>query len=176
MQQCLIDQRVLSMASFKIYTPPDVRITTTEDDIKPVVEHRRYMVLDAITLSNLRLIGGELSLLNTLDQCCTKFGKRLLHFWVCCPSYSVNEIKRRQEAISEFISKNNKADEIRSFLSTLSDFEKQLSQIHGFGARPRNSDHPDSRAVLFEEKIYNTKKIQVSNLEKFLLLCLNNNL
>ncbi|XP_037908419.1 probable DNA mismatch repair protein Msh6 isoform X2 [Hermetia illucens] len=160
MQQCLIDQRVLSMASFKIYTPPDVRITTTEDDIKPVVDHRRYMVLDAITLSNLRLIGGELSLLNTLDQCCTKFGKRLLHFWVCCPSYSVNEIKRRQEAISEFISKNNKADEIRSFLSTLSDFEKQLSQIHGFGARPRNSDHPDSRAVLFEEKIYNTKKIQ----------------
>lgn len=63
-----LDIQVLSMKKFELYNPI---ATAASDDIK-----RDYMVLDSVTMENLKLLGGEGTLLKVLDHCQTAFGKR----------------------------------------------------------------------------------------------------
>lgn len=53
--------------------------------------------------------------------------------------------------------------DIRTLLGTLPDLERLLVQIHGFGNSNRKTNHPDGRAIMYEQKTYNKKKIQVNN-------------
>ncbi|XP_043647022.1 probable DNA mismatch repair protein Msh6 [Drosophila teissieri] len=156
--KCKLEPKVLPMARYQLYVPPDQL-----EDAKPAVAstlRRSHMVLDATTLSNLRIIGEEHSLLSTLDHCCTKFGKRLLHHWLCAPSCDVAVIKERQDAIGELIRMSSELQEVRALLAPMPDFERNLAQIHLFGNKQiKQMDHPDSRAILFEEKIYNKQKL-----------------
>ncbi|KAH8269948.1 hypothetical protein KR018_000264 [Drosophila ironensis] len=156
--KCKLEPKVLPMARYQLYVPPDQLA-----DAKPAVAstlRRSHMVLDATTLSNLRIIGEEHSLLATLDHCCTKFGKRLLHHWLCAPSCDVAVIRERQDAIGELMQLPSELQEVRALLAPMPDLERNLAQIHLFGNKLlKQVDHPDSRAILFEEKIYNKQKL-----------------
>lgn len=81
MTKCLIDEQIMAMAEYVIYVPPDNYIGTTQLDVvaktlQTTVNRNRNMVLDSVTLSNLKVCNNEYSLLSALDHCCTKFGKR----------------------------------------------------------------------------------------------------
>lgn len=78
MTKCLIDQQIMAMARYSVYVPPDVYGDAQLEASRSVanVNRNRHMVLDAITLSNLKVCNSEGSLLSGLDHCCTKFGKR----------------------------------------------------------------------------------------------------
>lgn len=166
--KCVIDEQIMAMARFTFYTPPDIKIDDLEKCAAEVVRKNfnKHMVLDSITLSNLKIIGEDRSLFNILDNCCTKFGKRLLHYWICSPSCEVSLILQRQEAIQELMERRDQLSDARTLLGTLPDLERQLAQIHTFGNKNRAFNHPDGRANFFEQKTYNKKKIQV----KYLLL------
>lgn len=69
LKDCLLDMQVLAMKKFEIYHPID-----TVTNSKQIT--RDYMVLDAVTMENLRLVEGQGSLQNVLDHCLTAFGKR----------------------------------------------------------------------------------------------------
>lgn len=165
MSKCLVDQQIMSMAQFSFYTPPD---NVNTSDITTVATKfatstlNRHMVLDSISLSNLKINDDANSLLSTLDHCCTKFGKRLLQHWVCAPSCDRHVILQRQQAIRELSEDNDLLQELRSCLGSLPDLERLLSQIHTFGDAKRSESHPDGRAIFFEQNTYNKKKIQVS--------------
>lgn len=171
--KCVIDEQIMAMARFTLYTPPDVKIEDLDKLAADVAKKNfnKHMVLDSITLSNLKIVGDERSLFNTLDNCCTKFGKRLLHYWICSPSCEPRVIVERQEAIQELMDKRDQLSDVRLILGALPDLERQLAQIHTFGNKNRAFNHPDGRAVLFEQKTYNKKKIQVKNYEDFLNEC-----
>ncbi|KAH8396852.1 hypothetical protein KR215_005308 [Drosophila sulfurigaster] len=158
--KCKLEPKVLPMARYQLYVPPDEQ----EENKSAVVAstlRRSHMVLDATTLSNLRIIGEEHSLMSTLDHCCTKFGKRLLHHWLCAPSCDLEVIKERQQAIGELLNRPEELQQLRALLAPMPDFERHLAQIHLFGNnRIKQSDHPDSRAILFEEKLYNKQKLR----------------
>ncbi|XP_055323471.1 probable DNA mismatch repair protein Msh6 [Sitodiplosis mosellana] len=160
--KCVIDEQIMAMAHFTLYTPPDVKIDDLDQLAAEVAKKNfnKHMVLDSITLSNLKIVGDERSLFNTLDQCCTKFGKRLLHYWICSPSCEPTVIVERQQAIQELMDKRDQLSDARSIMGALPDLERQLAQIHTFGNKNRAFNHPDGRAVLFEQKTYNKKKIQ----------------
>lgn len=166
LSKCLVDEQIMSMAQFSFYTPPDDANTS---DMTAVASKfaastlNRHMVLDSISLSNLKISDDENSLLSTLDHCCTKFGKRLLQHWVCAPSCERSVILQRQQAIRELSENNDLLQELRSCLGTLPDLERLLSQIHTFGDAKRSKSHPDGRAIFFEQNTYNKKKIQVSD-------------
>ncbi|XP_055614390.1 probable DNA mismatch repair protein Msh6 [Uranotaenia lowii] len=166
LKRCLLDQQIISMASFQLYIPPDDG--TVKEDLK-IAHANRFMVLDSITLSNLRIAEGEHSLINRLDHCCTKFGKRLLHFWVCSPSCEKEIIVQRQEAVSELLEDVSLLQDVRQILGELPDLERMLTQIHTFGNAVRSKNHPDGRAILYEAKSYGKKKIQdfISTLRGF---------
>lgn len=157
LKRCLLDQQIVALAKFELYIPPDDNATRKQLKIS---NSNRFMVLDAITLSNLRLTDGELSLLNRLDHCCTKFGKRLLHHWVCSPSCEREIIIQRQDAIKELVEDINLLQDVRQILGELPDLERMLAQIHSFGNAERMKNHPDGRAILYEEQTYSKKKIQ----------------
>lgn len=164
MQKCHLEEKILPMARYNLYTPPDMLNENDEPkkftNINPSLQ-RAHMVLDATTLCNLRIVDENHSLFATLDNCCTKFGKRLLHHWLCAPSCDINLIKERQEAIADLINQAELLQEVRGLLAPLPDFERHLAQIHLFGNKHVANKHPDGRAILFEEKQYNKKKIQV---------------
>lgn len=164
LQRCQLEEKVLPMARYHLYTPPDMLNEPVSDAKAKTVQHqvsrRRHMVIDATTLANLRITGEEYSLQSTLDNCCTKFGKRLLHHWICSPSCELDVIVERQQAITELIEHNIELQDLRALLAPMPDFERHLAQIHLFGNKRISQDHPDGRAILFEEKLYNKKKIQ----------------
>lgn len=167
--KCMVDLQIMSLARFSVYIlPDDNNIPLDTNQLEEMAEKKmsssirsRYMVLDSISLSNLKITEVENSLLARLDQCCTKFGKRLLQFWVCTPSCDRATIQERQEAVDELMSNQEMLQELRMCLSSLPDLERQLAQIHAFGDAKRLKAHPDGRAVLFEQHTYNKKKIQV---------------
>lgn len=64
-----LDIHVLSMKKFEMYHPIDT--TTSKEKIT-----RGYMVLDSVTMENLKLLGGTGTLQKVLDHCQTSFGKR----------------------------------------------------------------------------------------------------
>lgn len=137
-----------------MYSPPDIQKGALKDSKQP---QNKNMVLDAITLHNLRVFGEELSLYQTLDFCCTKFGKRLLHDWLCVPSNSKEVILQRQSVVKELLDNSSLLQDIRLVLVRAPDLERLLALLHGFGNQKLG--HPDTRAVLYCLPDYNKKKI-----------------
>lgn len=165
MSKCLIDEQVVSLGRYAFYIPPDNfdSIESLEEIFNKTISSKitsRHMVLDSITLSNLKLTDENHSLLNTLDHCCTKFGKRLLHNWICNPSCENGVISDRQGAVKQLMDNDELLNGTRTILGELPDLERLLNQIHQFGSAKRSTDHPDGRAVFFEQKSYNKNKIR----------------
>ncbi|XP_064540751.1 probable DNA mismatch repair protein Msh6 [Drosophila montana] len=159
--KCKLEPKVLPMARYQLYVPPDQEQEANTKQPLAATLRRSHMVLDATTLSNLRIVGEEHSLLSTLDHCCTKFGKRLLHHWLCAPSCDLAVLRERQEAVGELLRQPDELQQLRALLAPMPDFERHLAQIHLFGSkRIAQTEHPDSRAILFEEKLYNKQKLR----------------
>lgn len=77
------------------------------------------------------------------------------------PLCDVNEIRERQEAITVLKNNGSLLQNIRAMFATLPDFERNLAQFNVLGSKLVQEKHPDGRAILFEEKMYNKRKIQV---------------
>ncbi|CAK9830154.1 Probable DNA mismatch repair protein Msh6 [Anthophora retusa] len=153
LKKYLLEQQLLAQECFKTYIPPDFSSETSTAS-----KFANNMVLDAVTINNLRIF-GEGSLMKTLDRCCTAFGKRLLREWICRPSCRKNVIIERQEAIQELMDHSDVVHTARSILASLPDLERLLSKIHAHGNPAKLNNHPDGRAIMFEGKTYSKRKI-----------------
>ncbi|XP_070208763.1 DNA mismatch repair protein Msh6-like isoform X2 [Littorina saxatilis] len=164
LQYCLVDHEVLSMKKFEQYQPldraPEKRDTTTFDT------RQRNMVLDGVTLLNLEVTknastgGTEGTLIEQLDTCATPFGKRLLKQWVCAPLCQPASINDRLDAVETLMEMQEVATETTDTLKKMPDLERLLSRIHSLGLSKRATDHPEGRAVLYEEVTYSKRKIE----------------
>ncbi|XP_023245982.1 LOW QUALITY PROTEIN: probable DNA mismatch repair protein Msh6 [Copidosoma floridanum] len=157
LKEYMLDQQLLSLGRFKIYSPPD--FTSIKKGRKKKTQFAHNMVLDAITINNLRILGSDGSLIEVLDKCCTAFGKRLIREWICRPSCRKSVIIERQEAITQLLDNPDIVAEVRSKLSTLPDIDRLLSKIHAHGNAAKLQNHPDSRAILFDANLYSKRKI-----------------
>lgn len=158
LKECLIDEELLTMKLFEQYNPT----MSNQDD----TDDRKPTIIDSISLKNLEIFenssgGTAATLYDTLDYCTTKFGKRLLRSWLCSPLRSTELINERLDAVIDLRQANLKnliADISESF-TKLPDLERLLSKIHTQGCARRSKNHPDSRAVLFENALYSKRKI-----------------
>ncbi|XP_043931014.1 DNA mismatch repair protein Msh6 [Protopterus annectens] len=175
LKKCLIDQELLSLANFEEYIPVDIEVEKAGDANSFFAKTKQHMVLDGVTLTNLEILQNgangtlEGTLLERLDTCCTPFGKRLLRQWLCAPLCNPFSIDDRLNAVEDLMSLPEQVSELRDLLKKLPDLERLLSKIHSIGSPLKSQDHPDSRAVLYEETTYSKKKIAdfLSALEGF---------
>ncbi|KAJ8674770.1 hypothetical protein QAD02_010556 [Eretmocerus hayati] len=150
-----LDCQLLAQRQFKTYAPPD--FSNASELNKTNFAHN--MILDAMSINNLRVFGTDGSLFQTLDYCCTPFGKRLLREWICRPSCRKLVIKERQDAVTELLDRPEVIKVVRGKLAKLPDLERLLSKIHAQGNAAKVRDHPDSRAILFDGHIYSKRII-----------------
>ncbi|XP_055495576.1 DNA mismatch repair protein Msh6 [Leucoraja erinacea] len=172
LQRCLVDQELLSMGNFEVYVPVDV---TGKGPVGGHIRSGQRLVLDGVTLTNLEVLRNattgcrEGTLLEQLDRCCTYFGKRLLKQWLCAPLCDPTAIEDRLHAVEDLMAVPGPTAEMLELLKKVPDLERLLSRIHSLGSPLKSNDHPDSRAVLYEETTYSKKKIAdfLSALEGF---------
>lgn len=146
-----LDIKVLSMKKFHIYKPAD-QISDK------ALDRQVFMILDFVTIENLNLLGEKGTLQKTLDYCETSFGKRLLQQWICRPLCQEEKIQERQNAIHQLYNNDEVRQAVRAIFRKLPDLERLVSKIHTFGNRFL-ANHPDSRAVLYENNTYSKRKI-----------------
>lgn len=125
------------------------------------------LVLDGTTLTNLEVFRnsydgtGKGTLWEHLNHCQTAFGARKLKDMLCRPSQRSGVINARLDAITELMNDlSPEADGIRRLLKKMPDLERQLARHHALGSVHRAADHPDSRAIMYENDKYNGRKIQ----------------
>ncbi|XP_042686327.1 DNA mismatch repair protein Msh6 isoform X2 [Centrocercus urophasianus] len=175
LKKCLIDQELLSLANFEKYVPVDADNAKTASASSFFARTDQRMVLDGVTLMNLEVLQNgtngttEGTLLERIDSCCTPFGKRLLKQWLCAPLCNPSSINDRLDAVEDLLAVPAKRTEISEHLKKLPDLERLLSKIHSIGSPLKSQNHPDSRAIFYEEIKYSKKKIAdfLSALEGF---------
>ncbi|XP_035028206.2 DNA mismatch repair protein Msh6 isoform X2 [Hippoglossus stenolepis] len=174
LKKCLVDMELLSMANFEEYVPVDVEMEKAAGPASFFARTRQRMVLDGVTLANLEIFqngsgGTEGALLERLDTCATPFGKRLLKQWLCAPLCNPTSVRDRLDAVEDLMGAQAQATEVSDLLKKLPDLDRLLSKIHSIGTPLKGQDHPDSRAVLYEEVTYSKRKITdfLSALEGF---------
>ncbi|XP_016132019.1 DNA mismatch repair protein Msh6 isoform X2 [Sinocyclocheilus grahami] len=165
LKKCLVDKELFSMGNFEEYVPVDVEMEQAGGASGFFAQTRQRMVLDGVTLANLEILqnsstgGPEGTLLERLDMCCTPFGKRLLKQWLCAPLCNPSSIGDRLDAMEDLMGAPSQAAEVTDLLKKLPDLERLLSKIHSMGTPLKGQDHPDSRAILYEEVVYSKRKI-----------------
>ncbi|XP_006839496.1 PREDICTED: DNA mismatch repair protein Msh6-like isoform X1 [Chrysochloris asiatica] len=179
LKKCLIDQELLSMANFEEYIPLDSDMVSATRPGAIFAKANQRMVLDAVTLNNLEIFlngtngSTEGTLLERIDTCHTPFGRRLLKQWLCAPLCSPFPINDRLDAIEDLMVVPDKISEVVDLLKKLPDLERLLSKIHNVGSPLKSQNHPDSRAIMYEETTYSKKKIIdfLAALEGFKIMC-----
>ncbi|CAH8589301.1 unnamed protein product [Heterobilharzia americana] len=181
LRYCLIDREVMSLGFIDLYVPSDIKddiFQGSADSTEHFYAKQSWMVLDSITLSNLDIVRNNVdgsqegTLLQRLNTCCTFFGRRLLHQWITAPPCNPSIIRQRQMSIKNLISISDIFPKLRENLSQLPDLERLIMKIHLLGSKG-DKNHPDSRAIIFEEVQYSKKNITdfVATLDGFELGC-----
>ncbi len=104
------------------------------------IEEKTHLLLDHISLRHLEIVEsyhpekGSRTLLSLLDKTRTAPGARLLREWLLKPLLSVEEIRRRQDGIEDFLSHPSSMPALRKILSSIRDPERLTTKIStGFG-------------------------------------------
>lgn len=161
--QSLIDYQLVTLGQFEIYVPIDVDIPLETSANKTEIQNKN-MVIDAVTLKNLNVLdndsgGTQGSLLHRIEHCCTAFGKRLLHQWICSPLTNIKSIEVRQEAVRVLRENQSILSKACDLLLKVPDLERLFSRIYAQSSKGLEESHPESRAIFFEEKVYSKRKI-----------------
>ncbi|CAG9832099.1 unnamed protein product [Diabrotica balteata] len=152
LKDCKVDIQVLSMKKFKWYDPLDF---TLKDK-----RNQDHLVLDSATIHNLELLGFSNTLKSVLDHCKTSFGKRLLARWICRPLCDPVKIKERQNAIKHLVNDTSLLQDVQNILKETPDLERLLMKIHTYGSKSLTTQHPDGKAILYDNKTYSKNKIR----------------
>ncbi|CEF66240.1 Probable DNA mismatch repair protein Msh6 [Strongyloides ratti] len=176
LQRFLIDVDMISMKNFTFVRPQDS--DSLMDGIKTTSNHwdKRSLILDGDAIFQLNLLPplrpigvktavqskeNKINLYNIINNCSTTFGKRLLKHWIRVPTCDPTELNKRQSAIS-LLCKPEFSDICRTIakkLKGLPDLEKLLQKNHANASKYRKENHPDGRAIMFEGKMYDRRKI-----------------
>jgi DNA mismatch repair protein MutS len=101
-----------------------------------------YMSVDAATLSNLEIFqtskGKENSLASFLDKTKTPMGSRLLKEWLRFPLRSIEEIEKRQQAVSFFINHPHIMLSLKKHLQSIKDLERIMNRLFSSNAHARD--------------------------------------
>ncbi|VDL90776.1 unnamed protein product, partial [Schistocephalus solidus] len=146
LKYCLADTEILSLGLIKEYQPPDAVSAMPGLSHQPFYE--RQINMPARTAGSSFILSSHSSI-----------GRRLMRSWVVNPPCHPAIITRRQDAIEELMLLAPQLQGVREGLRRLPDLERLLTKVHIMSYNATSPDHPESRAVLFEEGTYSRRKI-----------------
>ncbi len=100
------------------------------------------LLLDPATLRSLEIFKSAAntrrgSLLSVMDGTVTAPGARLLERWLCAPELNLNEIRRRQDCVAEFVASPGLSTELQTHLKGIRDLERILGRLQNRLRNPR---------------------------------------
>ena len=106
------------------------------------IDEAKFVWMDKFTLRNLEVFqsasGADgVSLVQTLDQCCSPMGARLLRQWLAMPILDLKELNARYDGVQYFTGQPDILEETRTDLGKLGDLERILGRIATGKATPR---------------------------------------
>ncbi len=107
-------------------------------------ELSEYMILDASTRKNLELVetlrekNKYGSLLWAVDKTRTNMGARLLKSWICQPLKNVDDILKRQNAVSELVAKEDIRFALGEILENIYDIQRLATRMSNGSASPKD--------------------------------------
>lgn len=107
-------------------------------------ELSEYMILDASTRKNLELVetlrekSKYGSLLWSIDKTKTNMGARLLKSWICQPLKNVEDIMKRQNAVTELVEKDNVRFSLSDALEKIYDIQRLATRMSNGSASPKD--------------------------------------
>lgn len=79
---------------------------------------------------------------------------------VFCYILVIRHINARLDAVSELAGDlSPEADASRALMKKLPDVERLLSRVHSMASKHRSSEHPESRAIMYEDTKYSIRKV-----------------
>eukprot|EP01084_Bolivina_argentea_P000814 1498_1 len=150
LQHTIHDHEILPHSQWNVYDPTSTRCT-------------EYLTLDGSTLANLEILRNEDgnkrgTLMEFVDHCSTKFGKRHMEQWLQHPLIQVHAINERLDAVEYLIEDEDywmDRIQIKDKLSKLCDLERLLHHLAVLGTKGRMMD----KAILFE-KCWDQNKVK----------------
>lgn len=107
-------------------------------------ELSEYMILDSATRKNLELTetlrekNKYGSLLWAIDKTKTNMGARLLKNWICQPLKKVDDVLKRQNSVSELITKSDVRFKLADLLDKIYDIQRLATRMSNASASPKD--------------------------------------
>jgi len=108
------------------------------------IDEGKFVWMDRFTVRNLEifnsLAGAEgVSLLQTIDRCCSPMGARLLRNWLAMPLKEVAAIEARHDAVEAFVADERLREDIRRNIGDIGDMERIVSKAAAGKLSPREA-------------------------------------
>lgn len=103
------------------------------------IDEDKFVWMDQFTIRNLEIFqsGSGVSLVETLDQCCSPMGARLLRSYLAMPLLDIREIEERQDVVQHLCTHDELLSSIRSIISNIGDLERIISRAATGRIQPR---------------------------------------
>ena len=97
------------------------------------IQNDSYVWLDRFTSRNLEILSSPhpeaTTLLDVMDHTLSPMGARMMKRWLMLPLKDVKAINERQSAVKYFLTQEEKAEEIRRYVSSVSDIERLAGKV-----------------------------------------------
>ena len=98
------------------------------------IDEDKFVWMDQFTIRNLEIFQSSsgrdgVSLVDTIDRCCSPMGSRLLRQWLSMPIIDIRELDRRYDIVQHFLENPEKLSELQLHISGTGDLERTTSRV-----------------------------------------------
>lgn len=98
------------------------------------IDEEKFVWMDQFTVRNLEIfqsVSGRdgVSLVDTIDRCCSPMGSRLLRQWLAMPIMDIRQLDARYDIVQHFLDKPDILSEIQLQISGTGDLERTISRV-----------------------------------------------
>ena len=97
------------------------------------IDEAKFVWMDKFTVRNLEIFASAagkdgVSLVETIDRCCSPMGARLLRQWLALPSLDLAELNARYDCVQFFYDNDGALEEIQGEISNVGDLERIIAR------------------------------------------------
>ena len=98
------------------------------------IDEEKFVWMDQFTVRNLEIFQSAsgrdgVSLVDTIDRCCSPMGSRLLRQWLSMPIMDIKELDRRYDVVQHFLEQPERLSELQLLISGTGDLERTISRV-----------------------------------------------